>query len=98
MEKLMKQIAIVMLGLSSMLAPSAVAQSTVPGVQIAAPLPTVEVQPSRRPATGAHARTGQGTHRTAGYQENDITAAKFGSKHWWTVQGLQSGGSSGNPE
>jgi hypothetical protein len=52
------------------------------GVQIATPLPTVKVQPSRRPATCAHARTGQGTHRTAGYQENDITAAKFGSKHW----------------
>jgi hypothetical protein len=42
----MKQIAIVMLGLSVMLAPSAAAQSTVPGVQSAAPLPTVKVQPS----------------------------------------------------
>jgi hypothetical protein len=95
----MKQIAIVMLGLSVTLAPSAVAQSTAPGVQGAAPLPTVKVQPSRKTTTGAHARAGQGqgTHRTAGYQENDITAAKFGSKHWWTVQGWQSGGSSGNP-
>ena len=95
----MKQIAIVMLGLSVMLAPSAAAQSTVPGVQSAAPLPTVKVQPSRRTSTGAHARAkpGQGTHRTAGYLENDITAAKFGSKHWWTVQGWQSGGSSGTP-
>jgi hypothetical protein len=94
----MKQIAIVMLGLSSMLAPSAAAQSTAPGVQSAAPLPTVKVKPARRAASaGAHARTGQGTHRTAGYEENDITAAKFGSKHWWTVQGWQSGGSSGTP-
>ena len=101
----MKQIAIVMLGLSVLFAPSAVAQSTVPGVQSAAPLPTVKVHPPRRTTTGAHARPGQGrgpgqgqgTHRTAGYEENDITAAKFGSKHWWTVQGWQSGGSSGNP-
>jgi hypothetical protein len=83
----MKQIAIVMLGLSSMLAPSAAAQSTLPGAKTAAPLPTVKVQPPRRHTTGAHARTGQGMHRTAGYEENDITAAKFGSKHWWTVQG-----------
>jgi hypothetical protein len=95
----MKQIAIVMLGLSVTLAPSAAAQSTAPGAQSAAPLPTVKVQPSRKTATGTHARAGQGqgTHRTAGYEENDITAAKFGSKHWWTVQGWQSGGSSGNP-
>ena len=101
----MKQIAIVMLGLSAMLAPSAAAQSTVPGVQSAAPLPTVKVQPSRRTTTGAYARAkpgqtqgqAQGTHRTAGYLENDITAAKFGSKHWWTIQGWQSGGSSGTP-
>jgi len=93
----MQQIAIVMLGLSVMLPSSAAAQSTVPGGQSAAPLPTVKVQPPRKTSIGAHARTGQGTHRTAGYQENDITAAKFGSKHWWTVQGWQSGGSSGNP-
>jgi hypothetical protein len=95
----MKQIAIVILGLSVTLAPPAAAQSTAPGVQSAAPLPTVKVQPSRKTATGTHARAGQGqgTHRTAGYEENDITAAKFGSKHWWTVQGWQSGGSSGNP-
>jgi len=93
----MQQIAIVMLGLSVVLPSSAAAQSTVPGVQSAAPLPTVKVQPPRKTSIGAHARTGQGTHRTAGYQENDITAAKFGSKHWWTVQGWQSGGSSGNP-
>jgi hypothetical protein len=93
----MKQIAIVMLGMSVMLPPSAAAQSTVPGAQSAAPLPTVKVHPPRKATIGAHARTGQGTHRTAGYEENDITAAKFGSKHWWTVQGWQSGGSSGNP-
>jgi len=94
----MKQIAIVMLGLSSMLAPSAAAQSTLPGAKTAAPLPTVKVRPLRRnTTTGAHARTGQGMYRTAGYEENDITAAKIGSKHWWTVQGWQSGGSSGNP-
>jgi hypothetical protein len=103
----MKQITIVVLGLSVMFAPSAAAQSTVPGVQSATPLPTVKVHPSRRTTTGAHARPGQGarqgegqgqgTHRTAGYEESDITAAKFGSKHWWTVQGWQSGGSSGNP-
>jgi hypothetical protein len=97
----MKQIAIVILGLSVTLAPSAAAQSTAPGAQGAAPLPTVKVQPSRKTTTSAQVRAGQGhgqgTHRTAGYQENDITAAKFGSKHWWTVQGWQSGGSSGNP-
>lgn len=93
----MKQTAILMLGLSVMLPPSAAAQSTGPGAQRAAPLPTVKVQPPRKATIGAHARTGQGTHRTAGYEENDITAAKFGSKHWWTVQGWQSGGSSGNP-
>src|SRR5215467_7028157 len=80
--ELMKQIAIVMLGLSVMFAPSAAAQSTVPGVQSAAPLPTVKVHPPRRTTTGPHARPGQGpghgqgTHRTAGYEENDITAAK----------------------
>ena len=93
----MKQIAIVMLGVSSMLAPSAAAQSTVPGIQSATHLLTVKVRPPRRTAAAAHARAGQGTHRTAGYLENDITAAKFGSKHWWTVQAWQSGGSSGNP-
>jgi hypothetical protein len=101
----MKQIAIVMVGLSVLSASSAAAQSTVPGVQSAAPLPTVKVRPPRRVTIGAHAGTkqglgqgqGKGTHRTAGYEENDITAAKFGSKHWWTVQGWQSGGSSGNP-
>jgi hypothetical protein len=93
----MKQIAIVMLGLSVMLPPPAAAQSTVPGAQSAAPLPTVKVKPLRKATIAAHTRAGQGTHRTAGYEENDITAAKFGSKHWWTVQGWQSGGSSGNP-
>jgi hypothetical protein len=95
--ELMKQIAIVMLGLSVMLPPPAAAQSTVPGAQSAAPLPTVKVKPLRKATIAAHTRAGQGTHRTAGYEENDITAAKFGSKHWWTVQGWQSGGSSGNP-
>ena len=40
---------------------------------------------------------GRGIQRTEIYQENDITAAKFGSKHWWAVQGWQSGGSSSNP-
>ena len=93
----MKPIAIIMLGLSSLLAPSAAAQtpaSSTPGARTAAPLPILKVRPSR--AHAARADTGGG-HRTVGYQENDITAAKFGSKHWWTVQGWQSGGSSGTP-
>lgn len=93
----MKSIAMVMLGLSSMLAPSAIAQtptSSTPGAHHAAPLPILKVQPSR--ARSTRAGTGKG-HRTAGYQENDVTAAKFGSKHWWTIQGWQSGGSSGTP-
>jgi len=96
----MKPIATFMLGLSSLWAPAALAQtppSTAPAAHKAAPLPTLKVQPPRAASTRGHAGHGEGKHRTVGYQENDITAAKFGSKHWWTIQGWQSGGSSGTP-
>jgi hypothetical protein len=100
----MKPIWIITLGLASLLAWPVFGQTPTPKEvtgQKSTRLPTVKVRPPRIVPTHNRAAKGgpggQGTSRTAGYLENDITAAKFGSKHWWTVQGWQSGGSSGTP-
>jgi hypothetical protein len=54
--------------------------------------------PKRIAAAGqAGKQAAAGKHLTAGYQENDINAAPFGSQHWWRVQGWQAGGSSSQP-
>jgi hypothetical protein len=98
----MALICIVTLGLASLGVPPVAAQ-TADGAapQKSTRLPTVNVQSPRASATRKRATPGSGSGparaRTAGYEENDINAAKFGSKHWWTVQGWQSGGSSGAP-
>jgi hypothetical protein len=65
-----------------------------PADQKKIPLATVKVQSHH--VSPAHARTGNrpGYHSAVEYQENDISAARFGSAHWWTVQGWQAGGSS----
>ena len=75
-----------------------------PAAQRKAPLATLKVQTPhgtpKRSATGSGQGRGSKSptkHAAVGYQENDITAAKFGSQHWWTDQGWQAGGSSGQP-
>ena len=98
----MALISIVTLGLATLGTPPIAAQ-TADGAarQKSTRLPTVNVQSPRASATHKRATPGSGSgpagSRTARYEENDINAAKFGSKHWWTVQGWQSGGSSGAP-
>jgi len=96
----MKPIATLMLGLSSLWASAALAQtppSTAPAAHKAAPLPTLKVQPPRAASTRRHTGHGAGKQRTVGYQENDVTAAKFGSKHWWTVQAGSRGAAAARP-
>jgi hypothetical protein len=75
-----------------------------PAAQKKTPLTTLKVQtPHGAPKHSALGNGQRGRskssakHASVGYQENDITAAKFGSQHWWTVQGWQAGGSSGQP-
>jgi hypothetical protein len=83
---------------------SAQTPSNEPAGQRKVPLATLRVQtPNGAPKHNALVSGQRGgskssaKHASAGYQENDITAAKFGSQHWWTVQGWQAGGSSGQP-
>jgi len=95
-------ISIVTLDLATLGTPTVAAQTAVGAArQKSTRLPTVDVQSPRASAKHKRATPGSGRgpagSRTAGYEENDINAAKFGSKHWWTVQGWQSGGSSSAP-
>jgi len=96
-------VSIVMLALAAGLAAPVSAQTATangPDAQKKVPLGTLKVQ-SPRTAHKRNTATNQlgkqatpGKHLTVGYQENDITAAPFGSKHWWAVHGWQAGGSS----
>ena len=75
--------------------------SDVPSHKKSAPLGTMKVQSHKtthQPRIASNqsgsSKSGGGKHLTAGYMENDFAAAPFGSQHWWTVHGWQSGGSS----
>jgi hypothetical protein len=61
------------------------------------PLSTLNVQSRELTLSQNRASNPPAKETAYGYKENDITAAKFGSKHWWAVQGWQAGGSGSQP-